>query len=276
MIPSRRQNPFSPVPCYGKVGKRRAAGFTLIEMLVALAMVVVIAASLVSTLWTAYHAVRQADANIAPVDQACTALDIVSDDLANALQQSPGAATANANPLIGMSNAANNYETTAFLGTQEQGNNGQAADDVVFFTTSESPVHTSANGEIKCVEYKVVQPTGSSDLVLVRRVTRNLLPSTGQTGSIDEQVVCRGVYEFVVQYSPSGAFPPSTDLTSDRAWDASQQTDPVIPAAVRITLVLNQTQPNGRTVAGTTFSRVVMLPCSSAALDTNVNTGMPG
>lgn len=260
---------------------RRACGFTLVEMMVAMAMVVIIAASLVSTLWTAYHAVRQADAAIAPVDRACTALDIISDDLSNALQQSPGTATQNAATgaaiaLIGMANPANNYETTAFLGTQAQAGNGQPADDVVFFTTSESPVHTSANGEVKCVEYKVVQPIGSSDQVLVRRVTRNLLPATGQAGSIDEQVVCRGVYQFVVQYSVNGTFPAATDLSSARSWDSSQETDPVIPAAVRITLVLSQPQTNGRGAPGATFSRIVMLPCSSAALDSNINSGMPG
>jgi prepilin-type N-terminal cleavage/methylation domain-containing protein len=263
--------------------RRNPRGFTLIEIMIALAMVAIIAASLASTLWTAYHAVKEADANMPPVDQACSALDFIADDLANALQQSPasastarGSAAGNTVALIGMANAANNYETTAFYATQQQGANGQPADDVVFFTTSDSPVHAAANGEVKCVEYKVVLPAGGGDPVLVRRVTRNLLPVSGQTGSIDEEIVCRNVAQFVVQYSVNGTFPPATDLMSDRSWDSSQETDPVIPAAVRITLVLNQKLSNGRIAPSATFSRIVMLPCSSAALDSNVNSGTPG
>ncbi len=257
---------------------RSVGGFTLIEMLIALAMVVIIAASLTSTLWTAYHAVHQADANLPPVDQACTALDRIADDLSNALQQAPattnkGQNTGNTLTLIGMANPANNNETTAFLGTQTTGSGGEPADDVVFFTTSDSPVHTSANGEVKCVEYKVVQPIGTNEQILVRRVTRNLLPATGQLGSVDEEVVCRNVAQFVAQYSVNGTMPAGNDLSSDRTWDSSQETDPVIPAAVRITLSVNQTQTNSRAVPGALYSRVVLLPCSSAALDTNVNGG---
>jgi hypothetical protein len=247
-------------------------------MLIALAMVVIIASSLTSTLWTAYHAVHQADADLPPVDQACTALDRISDDLSNALQQAPattnrGQNTGNTITLIGMANPANNNETTAFLGTQASGAGGEPADDIVFFTTSDSPVHTSANGEVKCVEYKVIQPIGTSDQVLVRRVTRNLLPPAGQTGSVDEEVVCRNVAQFVVQYSVNGTMPAGNDLSSDRTFDSSQETDPVIPAAVRITLSLDQPQTKGRTVPSTTYSRVVLIPCSTAALDTNVNGG---
>ena len=72
--------------------RRNPRAFTLIEIIIALAMVAIIAASLASTLWTSYRAVREAEANLPPVDQACGALAFIADDLSNALQQAPASA----------------------------------------------------------------------------------------------------------------------------------------------------------------------------------------
>jgi prepilin-type N-terminal cleavage/methylation domain-containing protein len=247
-------------------------GFTLIEMVVALAMVAIVAAALSSTLWTAYHTTRQTQAAVAPGDQASIALQYFCDDLQCAMQtQTPQ------NPvpsvLVGAGTAATNYEQTAFLGTPGQDNRGHEADDVVFFTTSESPVHVYANGEIKCVEYKVVQPVGRADHVLVRRVTRNLLPVSGQTASTDEEIVCAGVSSFALEYSYDGTNFSPAHLTAG-TWDATQE-DNTVPAAVRVTLGLEETQPNGK-VQTSSFTRVVFLPCSTADLDPQVNAGVSG
>jgi Tfp pilus assembly protein PilW len=241
----------------------------MIELIVALAMVAIIAASLSSTLWTAYHTTLQARAAVSPSDQADVAFQFITQDLQNALQTQ----TNPASELVGSPVPATNYEQTAFLGTQEQDSRGHPADDIVFYTTAESPVHVYANGEIKAVEYKVIQPQSSSDFVLVRRVTRNLLPVNGQNGAVDEEVICPGVSSFTREYSFDGTtFNPST-LTAD-SWDASQM-DNTIPAAVRVTLGLEVTHPNGKQSVET-FSRIVLLPCSTASLDPNVNTGVTG
>ena len=58
----------------------------MIELIISLAMVAIIAASLSSTLWTAYHATRQAEAAVVPSDQADVAMQFLSEDLQNALQ----------------------------------------------------------------------------------------------------------------------------------------------------------------------------------------------
>ena len=244
-------------------------GFTLIEMVVALAMVAIIAAAMSSTLWTAYHATRQTQAAVAPGDQASIALEYLCDDLQCAMQTQTNPASV----LVGAAMAATNYEQTAFLGTPGQDNRGHEADDVVFFTTSESPVHVYANGEIKCVEYKVVQPVGKADHVLVRRVTRNLLPVSGQNGSTDEEVVCTGVSSFKLEYSYDGTNFSTPPLTAG-TWDATQE-DNTVPAAVRVTLGLEETQPNGK-IQTASFTRVVFLPCSTADLDPQVNAGVSG
>lgn len=246
-------------------------GFTLIEMVVALAMVAIVAAALSSTLWTAYHTTRQTQAAVAPGDQASIALQYFCDDLQCAMQMQPQGYPASV--LVGAATAETNFEQTAFLGTPGQDNRGHEADDVVFFTTAESPVHVYANGEIKCVEYKVVQPVGRADHVLVRRVTRNLLPVSGQNGSTDEEIVCAGVSSFTLEYSYDGTNFGQPPLTAG-TWDATQE-DNTVPAAVRVTLGLEETQPNGK-VQTMSFTRVVFLPCSTADLDSQVNAGVSG
>jgi len=248
-------------------GTRR--GFTMIELIVALGMVAIIAASLSSTLWSAYHATRQAEAAVAPSDRVDSAFAILAGDLQNALQTQLRPASY----LVGIPTSATNDEQTAFLGTQNQDNRGHPADQVVFFTTAESPVHVYANGEIKCVQYLVIQPTGSTDHVLVRRVTRNLLPPNGQNGAIDEEVICTSVSSFTLQYSYDGTTFNPTAMSPD-SWDASQM-DNTIPAAVKVTLELEGTTPNGK-VQTNSYSRTILLPCSTASLDTNVNTGVTG
>lgn len=245
------------------------AGFTMIELIVALAMVAIIAGSLASTLWTAYHTTRAAEAGVAPSDQADAALEIFANDIQNALQPQKQPQSV----LVGTPMVSNNEEQTAFLGTEGQDTRGHPDDDVVFFTTAESPVHVYANGEIKSVEYKVIQPLRSNDFVLVRRVTRNLLPVNGQNGATDEEVICTGVDSFSLQYSYDGVTFNPTSLTPD-SWDASQE-DNTIPAAVKVTLVLDETSQSGKPQTAT-YSRIIMLPCSTALLDTNVNAGASG
>ncbi|MGA2439817.1 MAG: type II secretion system protein GspJ [Tepidisphaeraceae bacterium] len=246
-------------------------GFTLIELVVALFIVGIIAVSMSSTLWMAYNTTRKAEAAVTPGDQSSIALEYFCDDLQSAMQPQTAPTPS---VLVGAATAATNNEQTAFLGTPEQDNRGHEADDVIFFTTSDSPVHVYANGEVKCVEYKVVQPLGRPDHVLVRRVTRNLLPLSGQTASTDEEVVCTGVSSFKLEYSFDGTnFTPQTSTAG--SWDATQE-DNTIPAAVRVTLELEEAPQSNGKVQTISFTREVFLPCSTADLDPQVNAGVSG
>ena len=113
------------------LGSNRAAGFTLLELVVALAMVTMIVATLASCLWTAYHAATRTEAAIVPSRQAAIALQYISDDLQNTLQQSPAQAVA-------AQTAGATVLTGNFEGTQSQDSRGHEADDVLFYSTAES------------------------------------------------------------------------------------------------------------------------------------------
>jgi type II secretion system protein J len=222
-------------------------GFTMIEMIVALAMVAIVAASLTSSLWASYHTAKQAEAAVAPTDQASIALEYLCDDLQNSLTPN----TTNAQPLVG------NFEAI-----QSQDTRGHEADNVQFFTTAESPQHEDANGEIKFVQYLVEQPTGSSDFALVRQVTRNLLPPSVQPQP-DEEILCRNVNSLTLQYYDGSNW--------NTTWDSTAENNE-LPAAVQVVLELEETAPNGKTEL-VRYTRNILLNCSMATLDPAVNSG---
>ncbi|HEY1922424.1 MAG TPA: type II secretion system protein GspJ [Tepidisphaeraceae bacterium] len=226
--------------------RTRARGFTLIELVVALSMVVVLAASLSSTLWLAYHATQRTEAAVNPSRQAAIMLDYLASDFQNAMQA--GSATTT---LIG------NFE-----GTQAQDDRGHEADDVIFFSTAESPQHVDANGEVKQIELTVEHLTGSNDYALVRRVTRNLMADIQPAP--DEEIICRGVSSFTLQYFDGSNW--------DTTWDSTVE-DKTIPAAVQVKVEL--TDPNASPTAPPVIrERIIPLLCSTAALDSSVNTGV--
>jgi type II secretion system protein J len=219
--------------------RRYRSGFTLIELLVALAIAVVILVPLYTSLRVAFKAKDSSEAALTPSRTAEMAMDYLRNDLQNAL------------PATGTLNGA-------FEGTKGTDDRGYPGDDVNFFSTADSPEHPDGNGEIKNIELCVKVPPGSSDHVLLRRVTRNLLSQV--TIPPDDEVICRRVMGFSVQY-----FTGSNWLAN---WDSTQE-DNTIPVAVEITLDLQRPDGNGtfRTV------RVFPMPCSTAASDSTVNTG---
>jgi type II secretory pathway pseudopilin PulG len=221
----------------------------MIEMLVALAMVAIIAASLTSTLWTVFHTTRQAEAVVKPSVQASIALDYIADDLQNAYL-SPTAMISGGTGLA-----------TSFEATQAQSGRGEA-DDVQFFGTAESAQHVDANGDVKFFEYTVVQPTGSNDFVLIRRVTRNLLPPSVQPEP-DEEIICRGVVNFTLQYFDGSNWNPT--------WDSTAENNE-LPAAVQVILELQEPSADGKTQT-VRYTRNIALTTSMAALDPSVNSG---
>jgi hypothetical protein len=149
-----------------------------------------------------------------------------------------------------------------FEGTQAQDDRGHEADDVIFFSTAESPEHAYANGEVKQIEITVEHLTGTNDYALVRRVTRNL---TAQIQAApDEEIICRGVSSFTLEYFDGSNW--------DTTWDSTQE-DKTIPAAVQVKVEL-QDPSASPTAIPVTRERIIPLLCSTAAVDPAVNTGV--
>jgi type II secretion system protein J len=221
---------------------KHRSGFTLIELTIAMAMVALLAISLFTSIRIAFRATESAGNAVAPPRTAALAMEFLRDDIQNAQAVS------------GM--LGGNFE-----GTQSQGANGQEADDLIFYSTSDAADHADANGEIKEIELTIEPTPDGKDQQLVRRVTRNLLSQNPETP--DEEVLCRGVYSYALQYYTGSQWQPT--------WDSTQE-DNTIPAAVQVTLQLQRATNSGGT-AVQTYTRIFNLSCSTAATDDTVNTG---
>jgi general secretion pathway protein J len=235
-------------PCFGcarpqspRLGRgtvfRQQRGFTLLELIVAMMMVAILSMSLYASLRVAFKAKSSAETAIAPSAAADITMSLLRDDLENALPP-------------------NGVLAGNFVGTDSRDDRNLDADDLVFYSTADSPEHPAANGEIKNVELTVVTPTGSNDHVLIRRVTRNLLAPV--QANPDEEVLCRHVMGFNLRYYTGSVW--------DDSWDSTTE-DNTLPVAVEVTLdiQLAADQPPQR------YVRVFPLSCSTAAFDSAVN-----
>jgi Type II secretion system (T2SS), protein J len=140
-------------------------------------------------------------------------------------------------------------------------------DDINFYSTTDSPQHVDANGEIKNIELTVITPQNSNDHVLVRRVTRNLL-GANSVATPDPEFICGHVDSFTVQYFNGTDWSPTWDSTTE---------DNTLPVAVQVTLNIDRDDaalPGG--VQTTSYTRTFPLPCSTAEFDSAVNPSATG
>ncbi|CAN5557129.1 type II secretion system minor pseudopilin GspJ [soil metagenome] len=229
----------------GKMPMLRNA-FTLIELVVALSIVAVMAVSLYASVRIAFKAQSSAEAAIEPSRTAELAMEFLRQDIENAM---PPATTGGGIAL------ATGKLAGDFVGTDGTDDRGHPGDDLNFYSTAEAGEHVSGNGEIKNIELLITTTTNSTDHVLTRRVTRNLLSAVVPTP--DEEILCRGVSGFNLRYYNG------TDWQD--TWSASAQ-DNVLPAAVEVTLELER--PAGDTGTRTLrFTRVFALSCAKAPPD---------
>jgi prepilin-type N-terminal cleavage/methylation domain-containing protein len=249
-------------------GARYRRGFTLLELLIAMTMAAIVAASLYSALRIGFRAESSAEAALEPIRTAELSMGLLRPDFESAV--APGGV------LKG-----------TFLGTDSAGDANTAADTVEFFTLGDpldvpptaqtsgggmlaggtfggpgrsgnatavgaAPAGTYGTvvpgaGEVRMIDLLVLPaPSGN---VLVRRVTTNLL-STG-TPDVYDEVVCRGVRSFNLRYYDGSAWQES--------WDSTLQENNC-PTAVEVTIDLQRgTGDQARVVR---FTRVFLLSCS--------------
>ena len=215
-------------------------GFTLLELLTAMSMMVVLAASLFASLYIGFKAKESAERAIGPVRQARIVMKLLQQDIEAALPPS--------GTLAG-----------EFQGIDGVDSRGRNNDNLWFFTTHYQQYHTAAASDIVQVELLLV-PTNYDDTnLLVRRTAVNLLPSVEP--QYFEEILCRDVLAFDLSYYDGYEWLDN--------WD-SASLDDSLPLAVQIMLSIKQpTEDPLKDYDIYAVEHVFLLPCSQAAIATS-------
>ena len=209
--------------------------FTLLEMLVALALMGIVAVSLYASLRIGFKARESVRSALEPVRRTQLALDLVGADIRAALPP--------AGVLAG-----------EFIGQNLVGDNGQDSDVLVLHVSSSvAPSEGSVCGTTK-IELALSLPTGESGPALVRRVTTQLLAP--ETPEPREEVLCRNVSRLNIRY-----FDGSDWLD---VWDSTTQNN-LLPLAVEVAMEVKLQDESGNKTMVRTARRVFLLPCGSTA-----------
>jgi type II secretion system protein J len=200
--------------------RKQNPGFTLLELILALAIGVMLASALFVTLSIAFKAKRTAEAAVTPGRTTSIVADLIGRDLENCV----------------VPNATDGALAGPFEGVQQGGGNGES-DAVDFYCVGSDGMDNDSptSDGIRHVELAI--DSNANPPTLVRRVWRNLL-SPQDNGPDTEEILCRNVKSFALAYFDG------TDWQTD--WDSTVTTVPnSLPTAVQITLVLNNSaDPN--------------------------------
>jgi len=192
-------------------GLRQNKGFTLLELLVAMTLMVVTASCLYTALYTSFRAKRSARFAVEPTTMAINAIELIKQDTYGIL------------PLGGTL-------AGSFLGTNSSDTKGMDTDSLEFYTThihADDDLLAGGLGKIELLladdddEELDEDPEGYK---LVRNVTTNLLSS--KTVDAEEQVLCRNVQSLNLRYYDE------EDGWVD-AWDSTEDANS-LPVAIEI------------------------------------------
>ena len=187
----------------------RVRAFTLIEVLLALAIMSVITVALFASLHVAFKARDRSEAALEPVRTSEAVMELVRAELESALPPR--------GKLVG-----------AFVGTSWQAGNGLDDDELTFYATTTAPAGVFAPGDVKQVQLRTLVEQTTGRRVLVRRVVSNLLSPV--LVEPDDEILCRGVASFDVIYYDG--------LQWWTTWDSTYERDS-LPVAVQVTLQLD-------------------------------------
>jgi len=205
--------------------------FTLLEMLVALALMGMLATALYASLRTGIGARKSAVAAVESVRTLELAHEIVRRDLEAAL-------------------APRGLLAGAFIGEDaKEGGTDKDADTLTWHAAVGGP--RVGASDIVRVGIALATPETGSQRVLVRSVVRNLLSPTEQEP--DEEVLARGVASLNLRY-----FDGSTWLD---AWDSTTEGD-TLPLAVEVTMELELAAGKPADAAAPSMTRIFGLPCA--------------
>lgn len=185
----------------------RQSGFTLLEVLLAMAMISMVVLSLYASLRIAFRARESAKEAIGPIRAASVALEMIGRDLECVLPP-------------------NGVMAGAFVG-QHASSSGNMTDVLEYYCVGEGPDHSDPTGwgGMRKVELGVTNLADGTPDVLVRRITSNLLSPV--VVEPEDEILCRGVKTFMLRYYDGMAW--------QDVWDSTTAGD-VLPYAIEIDL----------------------------------------
>jgi general secretion pathway protein J len=150
----------------------RYRGFSLLELLVAMSLMIVVSSCLYGSLKMGFEAKRTALVAVEPDSAALQVIELIKDDLRGTL------------PPIGTF-------ANSFVGTDSRLGQNEDTDSLLFFTTNVVASKTSLPAGMSKVELMLEQNEQGDNYRLVRKVTTNLL--SPREVEPEEQVLCRSV-----------------------------------------------------------------------------------
>jgi type II secretion system protein J len=200
---------------FNRTSDKRRQAFTLLEIIVAVALMNMIALSLYSSLHITSKAKRSVTEAISPYQNLAPVFSELRRDLQAALQP-------------------NGVLAGGFVGESLTAGQNIDADYLQFCSASYSPHKSQVAGNIVQVSYELVSDQTLQETVLVRNTTVNLLSSkTADTPK--REVIGRRIRSFNLRYFDGYSWLDS--------WDSTAVND-TLPLAVEITLTADLTPKN--------------------------------
>ena len=213
--------------------------FTLLELIVAMALMDVIAVALYSSMYIAFKSKTKGDESIRPFQSVTPVFEYMRTDLCSAMR--PDGILAG-----------------TFTGESNSGQEDLNEDTLSFYTCSYRPGEDDIASNIVNIAYGLDTDARQQQVVLKRYVKTNLLaPSTSDP---QEEVLCRDIQGLEFQYYDGSAWLDE--------WDSSVESSQ-LPWAVQVTLTIeNEEDPqaNRRLSSSTSenrfrhFTRIFILP----------------
>jgi general secretion pathway protein J len=222
----------------------RSSGFTLLELIVAMSLMVVVASSLYTALYTGFRAYRSAQAAVDPTATAINVIELLKRDLYGVLP--PGGTLAG-----------------AFIGTDTSGAKGVDLDSLEFYTTHISTEGEEVAGGVGKVNLLLEEDSETKDgtYLLLRQVTTNLLAS--REVEAQEQVLCRNVISLNLRYHDGSDWLDEWDSTADAN---------SLPRAVEIDIEIARDDQRSRELQKRRLLQSFVIPCKTAPSDSETTT----
>jgi len=198
------------------------------ELLVAMVLMVAVASSLYTALYTGFRARRSALLAVEPTTQALNAIELIKQDIQGVLPP-------DSNGLAG-----------AFVATDSPGFKGLDSDSLEFYTTHVYPDEENPNGGVGKIKLLLEDDPDAehgsyTTYRLVREVTTNLL-APKEVEPV-EQILCRDVTSLNFRYHDGDGWVDDWDSTEDAN---------SLPKAVEVEIEVAYFARDGRTIKNST------------------------